>query len=390
MSEKTDAARGPTTASSQPPAANAEKGDPVLPRALELGRLQGTRFAARVSPILSVLFRGLLIFAVPLAAWVVWFHPTWTSASLTWSEDWTKHLSAVAIVVPGWLLLLLWRLPKWQVEAADPGRSINPKDRADLEDTFRKTFAQVVAGIGAAGALYFTFQSSEAARRSSEAAQQSTETARETQITEEYAKAVEQLGTNGKDKLAVRLGGIYALERIANGSAKDHKAVIEVLTAYVRDRAKRSHGWADQLGSWSNVQPDVQAILTILCRRRRHFEGPAIDQHRPWPNLDWTDLTGADLQDCKLAKVSMQDAELPLAKLHGADLRGADLVLADLYNADLRGANLRRANLYGAHLSRADLEGADLRGAKLHGADLFLADLRGAKLRGADLRDAKR
>src|SRR5262249_5791221 len=154
--------------------------------------------------------------------------------------------------------------------------------------TFRKTFAQVVAGIGAAGALYFAFQSSEAARRSSEAAQQATETARETQITQEYATAIEQLGTNSEDKLAVRLGGIYALARIANGSAKDHNAVIEVLTAYVRDHARRS---PNPEAPHDQPQPDVQAILTVLGRRRRDFERPTISRGRVWPSLNNTNLS---------------------------------------------------------------------------------------------------
>jgi hypothetical protein len=34
----------------------------------------------------------------------------------------------------------------------------------------------------------------------------------------------------------VRLGGIYALERIARDSESDHWAVMEVLTAFVREQ----------------------------------------------------------------------------------------------------------------------------------------------------------
>lgn len=112
-----------------------------------------------------------------MAAWVVWFHPEWMTPFPERSLDWAKLLPAVAIIVPVWLLLLLWRLPKWQVESARKAGAVDPKDRGDLEDTFRRTFAQVVAGIGAAGALYFTFQANEAAK--------------DKQITEQYAKAVE-------------------------------------------------------------------------------------------------------------------------------------------------------------------------------------------------------
>ncbi len=37
--------------------------------------------------------------------------------------------------------------------------------------------------------------------------------------------------------LEVRLGGIYALERIARDSPKDHWTIMEVLTAYVRENS---------------------------------------------------------------------------------------------------------------------------------------------------------
>jgi len=61
---------------------------------------------------------------------------------------------------------------------------------------------------------------------------------RQGQITDRYTKAIEQLGS---DKLDVRLGGIYALERIAKDSERDHPTVVEVLGAFVRE-ATRRHG----------------------------------------------------------------------------------------------------------------------------------------------------
>jgi hypothetical protein len=54
------------------------------------------------------------------------------------------------------------------------------------------------------------------------------------QITERFTRATDQLGNSALD---VRIGGIYALERIARDSRDDHPQVIEVLTAYVRVHA---------------------------------------------------------------------------------------------------------------------------------------------------------
>jgi hypothetical protein len=53
-------------------------------------------------------------------------------------------------------------------------------------------------------------------------------------VTERYTKAIEQLGS---DKLDIRIGGIYALERIARDSARDHPTVIEVLAAFAREHS---------------------------------------------------------------------------------------------------------------------------------------------------------
>ena len=121
----------------------------------------------------------------------------------------------------------------------------------------------------------------------------------ERRITDSFTKAVELLG---KPELEVRLGAIYALERIARESKRDHWPIMETLTAYVRSRApsqfKEQHAaWLDQLdqrhspdnfasayklalaeGPWELAEgsthsfltrppADIQAVLTVLARR---------------------------------------------------------------------------------------------------------------------------
>ena len=58
---------------------------------------------------------------------------------------------------------------------------------------------------------------------------------REGQITERFTHAIDQLGNTGVD---VRLGGIYALERIANDSPRDRETIFEVLAAFIRERSR--------------------------------------------------------------------------------------------------------------------------------------------------------
>lgn len=70
------------------------------------------------------------------------------------------------------------------------------------------------------------------------ATQKSILVAEEKQITERFSKAVEMIGN--EHSIHLRLGGIYALERIAKDSERDQRQVIEILAAFVRDRTSSS------------------------------------------------------------------------------------------------------------------------------------------------------
>lgn len=55
--------------------------------------------------------------------------------------------------------------------------------------------------------------------------------ATERRITDLYTKAVDQLGS---EKSAVRLGGLYALERLAQGNSEHRQTIVDVICAYLR------------------------------------------------------------------------------------------------------------------------------------------------------------
>ena len=167
--------------------------------------------------------------------------------------------------------------------------------------------------------------------------------AHEGHLTERLTRAVTQLGD---DNMAIRLGGIYALERLATDSDTDHGRVMDVLTAYVRENALRHAEDAPQAANTPNTPTtDMQAILTVIGRRKT----PGNNRHNARLDLNHTRLVGADLK---------------MADLTGADLTGADLTGADLTGADLTDAKLLDANLLGANLLNANLLGANLSGSK--------------------------
>src|SRR6516164_7132586 len=143
----------------------------------------------------------------------------------------------IAIVVIVALALLFgiwwlwWRLPKWQVDRLAL-KIRDPKARADVEDNFRKTVGQALGGaavlIGAGFALFQFLQGQNQFREQQQAAH-------DLLISNQVSKGFEQLAGN---KIAMRLGGIYALENVMNDKAslqQYHGPVLEALCAFVRE-----------------------------------------------------------------------------------------------------------------------------------------------------------
>jgi uncharacterized protein YjbI with pentapeptide repeats len=290
-----------------------------------------------------------------------------------------------AIVILGLacvVFLAVWKLPEWPVLAWKA--FLTPKDLIELENQTRQTLIQVIAGAAIVAGLYLVWRRMTATEH---LAGEALATVREGQLTDRFSRAVQQFGS---DKVEIRLGGIYALERIAQESERDHWPVMEVLCAYVREAA----AWREERPA-ARLSVDVQAVLTVVGRRSRRFE--TAEHHRI--NLSRTDLRMADLQKAQLGNAllvgcHLEGADLGNATLEKADLRGAFLSETDLVQANLAGADLREAHLEGAYLVEARLTGADmaaarLDGAYLGGAHLENADLSGAYLEGAYLHKAK-
>jgi uncharacterized protein YjbI with pentapeptide repeats len=338
-------------------------------------------------------------------------------------------LSALVVILACVLLIPQWLL-RWELGAQ--ARMLNAADKAKAINDVRTTLLQGIGGAVILLGAYFTYRQLQASRDQLQIAQQG-------QVTERFTRAIDQLG---HAELDVRLGGIYALERIANDSPDDRATIAEVLTAYVRGHAP----WPPRLESQPAIDDpieqvpelllraaDVQAALTVLARRRPpSTHGERLDLHstdlrkavlagarlqRAYlsrANLQKADLRhaqlqlaelydaqlqGADLYGTQLQNAFLHNAQLQKAKLHGgAQLQRAEFLGADLQEADLRIAHLQQAVLcdaqlqgvilYGAQLQSADLDGAQLQGAKFHGANLQGASLQGAQLKNAhaDLR----
>lgn len=200
-------------------------------------------------------------------------------------------------------------------------------DIADAKDRIElvKTGLAVGAGTGGVVALVLAGRRQWATEQNARATEHD---ATERRVTELYTKAADQLGS---EKAAVRLAGLYALERLGQNSENQRETILSLVCAYLRM-------------SPADDSQEQQVRLTaqrILVRHRRYRDAN-------WWDVSALDLTGADLSGAQLFGI-----QLGGANLSGAILRNADLSDANLSEADLTGADLTGARLYGANTAKA-------------------------------------
>lgn len=225
--------------------------------------------------------------------------------------------------------------------------------------------------------------------------------------------------------IEVRLGAIYALERIAQDSPRDHIRVMEILCAYLRENAPARDAQPNPLGPWPEYpdnateddlrtrakalaerretldlwvgnlhhrhapRVDIQAAITVIGRRsttQTALEKAPKENGTPGYRLD---LRKVNLQAADLSRLNIAAAQLDAARMEGANLTGAHLEQVSLVGAKLERARLDNAHLEGAFLAKAQLEKASLAEAHLERADLGWAHLENADLVDAHLENAR-
>ncbi len=220
-------------------------------------------------------------------------------------------------------------------------------------------------------------------------------------ITDRITKAVAGLGAektvkqDGEDRtepnIEVRIGAIFALERVSQDSERDHIQIMEILCAYIRENAGAGgpdlpegeldpQQWSDW-GKENRRHPRIDVDMAIKVIERRSPERKAKEANAKYR----LGLERAPLAGLILANRDLRGADLRNAQLRGAVLRNAKLQRANLTHADLRGAVLASARLQKANLRRAELHGAILRDTEMQGADFEYAILQRIILRNAKI-----
>jgi hypothetical protein len=238
-------------------------------------------------------------------------------------------------------------------------------ETATVVNNVRDCVLKVIGGCGVAFGSYVAFQNLGLAR--------------EGKLTDRFSTAVDQLGS---DKLAVRIGAIFALERITIESARDRRAIAEVLGAFIRsppnadahrERNSVETPYSNYLSTMATykLRADLQAALTVLGRAVWRGKEHTVDLSHSV--IDGADLKGTDLRSFQLFHTSLAGSLLADADLRNTLTSGADFSSCVFHGTKLAGAvflscRFEYSSLGGAlDLELAKFSGCDMRGAKYAG-----------------------
>jgi outer membrane PBP1 activator LpoA protein len=144
-------------------------------------------------------------------------------------------------------------------------RGLSWSDRA-------QAIATTLTGLAAVAALIFTAQSLRATDKQLSQNEQQVNINEQGQITDRFNAAITNLASS---KTVVQLGGIYALQRIMDDSARDQPAVLNTLCAYIRFR--------DSLPGKVPAPVNTSELLPLSAKRPWH------QPNRTWVRLFWGD-----------------------------------------------------------------------------------------------------
>lgn len=208
----------------------------------------------------------------------------------------------------------------------------NDKERAELEDAYRKTASQAIGGIAVIATFVWTFAKD---RETIDLARAQFKTQTD-QFSEQQKQSSRQFANQQfiegakllkESAIGTRVAGLYAIEQIALSRSEYREPAIHAVVGFIK--SAKSPDSKNKDNEFPQINADIQSAINIL----------------------------ATLSTDRLAKV---------------DLRGAYLVQASFTAPrdsqaikTFRGANFKGAILYGSNMSDLDLTGAMFDGSRM-------------------------
>ena len=298
---------------------------------------------------------------------------------------WITLTVAILVAVVG--LVLAWVLSdtfrEWLTVSKVGTESSRTTYSSESGSTTLRNVGLVVAGVFTVGLLIWRAraadkqasaaqrqaniaqQQEEKAQQQVDIAQRQAETAQQGLRNERYQKAVEMLGS---EVLSVRLGGIYALQRLAREHPEEYHIQIMRLFCAFAQRPTADKGYEDAIQANLEIESndvikgplarqDVQEVMRVIGKRTENQI--ALERKQGF----WLNLSRASLRH-----IHLRCANLTGANFSSADLFDASLISVDLTKAWFSGANLSKVNLYEAVLFDSILVQARVSGTIFIGA----------------------
>ncbi|WP_406631242.1 pentapeptide repeat-containing protein [Amycolatopsis sp. WGS_07] len=200
-------------------------------------------------------------------------------------------------------------------------RGLSGADLARARFDSVKIALSLGAGAGAAIGLYLAWRRQ---RSTEQAAADTRHDAEQRRVTELYAKAAEMLGA---DRAAVRMAGLYALERLAQDQPSQRRPVVNLFCAYLRmppsadgDTGVSADPAETPLANEGRQEVEVRFAVQGLLRRHVH-SGPVGGEP---PSAEyWGDALDVSLVGATLMNLTLDGLRLhPNTRFTGARFVG--------------------------------------------------------------------
>ncbi|MGH3815342.1 MAG: pentapeptide repeat-containing protein [Pseudonocardiaceae bacterium] len=222
-----------------------------------------------------------------------------------------RAIALGAVIVLG-IGAVAWTVLLWRYTGAGAGVEL---------DTIR-TAGTLIVGAGGFAALLLAARRQRSTEltleHQREVAQANERDAAEQRLTELYTRAVDQLGA---EKAPVRLGGLHALERLAQNNATQRQTVVDVICAYLRmpytppgDQAPGEDAPEDAHRRYEQRRQELQVRMTAQRVLGAHLK-PAVAPTF-WADID-LDLTEAHLHQLDLTRCHIRRAQFDGATFAG-------------------------------------------------------------------------
>ncbi len=314
---------------------------------------------------------------------------TWGSGLLLeqWEEaSLLKKTYIIVAGVIGFALLILFFVLYSQIFLIPFGFSTIEKIGANFALAFLGT---VTGGVALFSGFLAILRSEEdksqnkIAEKQSKIADKQAITAEQGLITDRINKATEGLGKinqNGEPLVEGRIGALYALERIAQDSIRDHIQIMEILCAYIRHASLKNK--ADKT---EKPTEDIQAALTIIGRRDKWPEGEKRIKKEQKEGYR-INLTDCYLYGARLSRGNLIHATLVVTNLTDAWFNSADLSDASLGSAILKNAWFQNMTMNNTVFSNAITDGVFASEGDFSGCTDFTPEQLNAMFFGIDVK----